>query len=496
MTHIVFEDPNISTTGTFAINGFNVTAPIFTSSNVSDIMRSVQANSGRYFASNPAPFEAIARSLALWTNMDYGLRQKALPILADITQFSQPNIVCYGLKPLERVRFAPEQILELPKHLTQLVETGQYRRYSEWGEGYLKGYGIPKVIQYDSPKTIVQILAGNVVGPPWLTASLGAVAGSSQLIKLPHRDLVSFMFYLQTLGEVDPDFRKTIACGYFASIDNVNDQLFKNSGVIIAMGSDETMDIIRGRLSQANPKSRLIPHGFRIGFQAIGKEYATSEVAELAAWGIAAYDGNGCFSPANLYIETGGQLTPQQFAEELASHMQSIAVLIPPKKTIAAAERVTSYRNAQMQRRLLGENIHVAKSTNTDYTIVIDNENPLLEPTCQERTVMVKPIDDIRHVPEYVKHLAQNLQTVGLCVPTDTILEVSDELCNVGVTNVKIVGMEHTIDIIEPHDGLFDIAQMFLSDGVRWTSIGFSDTDKALDDALRVKNDCLRSLPA
>jgi hypothetical protein len=91
---------------------------------------------------------------------------------------------------------------------------------------------------------------------------------------------------------------------------------------------------------------------------------------------------------------------------------------------VRGAERPPLYRpnnipnrNRQAQRRLLGEDVTIIKSAGTDYTVVVDNEDFSLAPTCQERVVIVKPVGAIRDVPRYLGHLSGNLETVGLAVP-------------------------------------------------------------------------------
>jgi hypothetical protein len=363
-----------------------------------------------------------------------------------------------------------------------------------WGDGYLKGYGTANMIVHERPQRILQILAGNVVGPTWISACLGAMIRGPQVIKLPQRDIISFMYFLQSLEELDPGFRNTIACGYFPGNDGVMEQLLKEFDIVLAMGADGTMQEIQGQLARINPRARFISHGLKISFQVVSKEYATPEIADLAAWGIVAFDGNGCFSPANLYVEKGGQLTPEQFARALAGALQDLSAHIPPKKNLGAAEKVAKYRDSQVQRKLLGENIEILKSKNTDYTVIVDKNDLSLSPTCQERTVVVKPIENLSDVPSHVVHLAGNLQTVGLAVPTSILLDLSEQLGEAGVTNFKIIGTEYLINLAEPHDGIFDTIQLFLSDNLRWTSIGFSDTDAAIEVALKMKADCLATV--
>ena len=53
------------------------------------------------------------------------------------------------------------------------------------------------------------------------------------------------------------------------------------------------------------------------------------------------------------------------------------------------------------------------------------------------------------------------------------------------------IGTEYTIDITEPHDGIFDFVQSYMSDELRWMSIAFNDTDAAISDALEMKETCL-----
>jgi len=467
---------------------------VITPAEVHDVVNSTTRNAEKYYSNGHRSLTSLRQSLSVWSDPTYASRQKALPTLANLTQFSKANIICYGLTPLAYMNFTSGQQAQLPQHLCQLIETGQHQKFTQWGQGYLKGYGTPKITTYPKPKRILQILAGNVIGPSWLSTSLGVLLQGPQIIKLPYRDLASFMYYLQSLADIDPGLRSTIACGYYPSDNGVNDILLKQADAVIAMGSDDTMEAIRRKLAEINPQARFIPHGLKLSFQVIGKAYATPEVAGLAAWGAVAYDGNGCFSPGNVYVERGGPLSPQQFAETLAEKMDSISKVIPPKRTMAAAERVMNYRLSQMQRRLLGEDVTVMKSASTDYTVIVDNEDPTLTPTCQERVVMVRPIDEIRDVPRYVEHLSGNLQTVGLAVPTEDLLEMADRLGTAGVTNLKMVGTEYTLDLSEPHDGIFDTVQLVMSDGLRWVNLSFSDTDRAIEDALMIEESSLAAL--
>jgi hypothetical protein len=496
MTHIVFTDPNIAEAQSFEFNGHVITAPVFTASEIPHIVHSTRHRAAGYFSDHHEVFDILGESYRVWQNPAFDLRQEALPLLAELTGFSQETLVCFGLEPLGHIFFEPDMLEQLPRRLVDLVERGEYRHFVAWDEGFIKGYGTPRLALHDGIRQIVQIMAGNIIGPTWLLAILGAISRSPQFIKLPSRDPASFMFYLQALESLDPAFRSTIACGYYRGGDSVEDDLLAEPATVFAMGSDETVNAIQDKIGRINPLSRLIPHGLKISFQAVSREYAIPEVAELAVWGAIAYDGNGCFSPANIYVERGGPLGPYEFAEAMAEHMATVAQVIPPKKTWEAAERVNAYRMRQYQRKLLGEDVRVIKSEGADYTIIVDSDDPCLVPTCQERTVIVKPVDDIGAVPQYVSRLARNLQTVGLAVPGDEVLEIADQLGAAGVTNVKMVGREFTLRLSEPHDGLFDTVQPFMSDGLRWVHVSFTDTEAEIDRALREKAGCLSSLPA
>jgi len=492
MSAVSFTDPNIQATAAFETNDVWVNAPALTPDEVGSVLSSIQQNARDYYHGTRSALQTLEQAFRLWGQPDYPLRKAALPVLSNLTQFSVENLACFGLSPLATLQL--ENLQGIQRQIFKLIETGAYTEFTKWGNGYLKGYGTAKASEHDRPHRILQILAGNVVGPTWISACLGAMIQGPQIIKLPQRDLASFMYFMQTLAELDPGFRSTIACGYFTSNDGVMDYLLKEFDVVIAMGSDTTMQKIREQLARINPKARFISHGLKISFQVISKEYATPEVAALAAWGIVAFDGNGCFSPANVFVEKGGKLDPGQFARALAEAMKNLSDVIPPKEHLSVAEKIMKYRVRQIQRRLLGENIEILKSKNTAYTVIVDNHDLRLTPTCQERAVIVKPIDDLRNVANYVAHLSGNLQTAGMAIPSNKILAFADELGNAGVTNFKIIGTEYTIDLSEPHDGIFDTLQMFMSDGLRWTSISFSDTDAAIEAALMMKAECLAGI--
>lgn len=494
MNELRFEDPNIRASTSLAIGDCRVTVPLITADEAEQIIASATARAREYFAAGGDGLEAVSKAFAAWQDPAYPLRRAALPVLADLTGFSPESLDRFGLWPLSGLRPNRAILDQQHEELRALIESGAYRSFTRWDDGYIKAYGQPNLAVHPPPSLLLQILAGNVVGPTWLALLFGAAGRCAQVLKLPSDDPVSFLFLLESIADVDPAFRETIACGYYAGGSDVQGRLLGGSDVVFAMGSDDTMIALRDQIAREHPRARLVAHGRKIGFQVVGRDYAVDNVAELVAWGASACDGNACFSPANVYVETGGPLSPEQFAEAIAAHMARIARDVPAKRTLRAAQRVTDYRQRQQQRRLLGERVRVLKSRGTDYTVVVDEEEPRLSPTCQERAIIVKPVEAIEHVADRVRWLSGNLQTVGVAVPTGQLLVLAERLGAAGATNIKIVGTEYIIDGREPHDGIFDTLRLSASDDLRWVTVGFSDTERAIMAALEANRNAAQAV--
>ncbi|MBN1965260.1 MAG: hypothetical protein JW910_11490 [Anaerolineae bacterium] len=496
MTDFTFSDPNINARGTFSVNSHTITAPVYTKAELPDILAATRRHAQAYYNGSRVAFDTLTQSYRLWSDPTYSQRQRALPIMAEITGFSPENIACFGLAPLGLKTLDVPFLSALHEQLGLLIESGWYEAFTPWQHGLIKGYGSPSAALQERPRQILHNIAGNVVGPSWLALMLGPIAQAPQFVKLPKRDLVSYMFYLQTLEEIAPEFRRTIACGYYEGGGDLEGDLMAESDVVMALGSNETMAALTDKLGRVNPRGRMLEHGWSLSFQVVSKAYATPEVAELAAWGVAAHDGNACFSPANIYVEAGGPLSPTAFAEAVAAHLDTLAAQVPPKRTLAVAQRVTTYRQQQLKRRLTGKDVRVIKPKGSDYTVVIDASDPSLMPTCQERAVMIKPVKSFRDVPLYVEHLGGHLQTVGLAVPYNELPGIADRLGARGATNVRMLGTEYVLDLAECHDGLFNTAQMFMTDNLRWLSASYFDTEHAIMDALAFKAASLNTLAA
>lgn len=484
MSTIHFEDPHIRGRATLRFGEHEVTVPAFLPDEAETVAAAVRQAAAAYYRTDPDPLAVIGAAFATWADPDNTLRREALPVLAGITGFSPEAIGRFGLWPLGKLRPTLSALETQHAGLLELVESGNYRSFSPWGDGWIRAFGAPDVRNEPMPNLLLHILAGNVVGPTWLSLLFGLAGRSGQILKLPADDPVSFLFLLQSLEALDPHLRNTIACGYFPGGGDVQRRVLGTGDVVFALGSDATMEALKADIDHGRPGMRLVAHGLKIGFQVIGREYAVEEAAELVAWGASACDGNACFSPANVYLERGGLLAPSEFADAVADHMARIAEDIPPKRTLRAAERITEYRQRQFQRRILGQRVLVRKSPGTDWTVVLDEEDPALGPTCQERTIVVKPVADLDEVPRYVRPFGANLQTVGLAVPTERLLPLADQLGAVGATNLKMLGTEYIVGLDEPHDGIFDTLRLTRSDALRWTHIAFRDTDQALKSAL------------
>ncbi len=92
---------------------------------------------------------------------------------------------------------------------------------------------------------------------------------------------------------------------------------------VTATGNDETLAAIRAQLPV---RTRFLGYGHRVSFGFVAgedlfgssaKKIVTHAVDDVIAW-----NQLGCLSPHVIYVQLGGEVAPEQFAELLASELE------------------------------------------------------------------------------------------------------------------------------------------------------------------------------
>src|SRR5262249_34973932 len=91
---------------------------------------------------------------------------------------------------------------------------------------------------------------------------------------------------------------------------------------LTATGSDETLDAIRTRLPA---KTRFLGYGQRVSFAFVSNGvlsgHEVRNAVERAATDVVAWNQIGCLSPHVIYVQTGGTVPPELFADLLAQEL-------------------------------------------------------------------------------------------------------------------------------------------------------------------------------
>ena len=96
------------------------------------------------------------------------------------------------------------------------------------------------------------------------------------------------------------------------------------------MGSDTAIRDIQPRVPA---DTQFLAYGHKLSFGVIGRSVLShsnaAQVAQKAAYGVSVFDQQGCVSPHLLYVERGGDISPQAFATLLADAMASVHTDLP-----------------------------------------------------------------------------------------------------------------------------------------------------------------------
>lgn len=356
---------------------------------------------------------------------DDSLRREALRFLPSTSGMSEPMAaaVLDGMAAdwtANRLRALLERELGEPGLLDRFIPDGLRR---------VKAFG---------PALAVQVLAGSVPGVGTTALLRSLLVKSPVLIKAGRGDIVLPALAVRALGKAAPDLAAACAVVYWpGGRSEPEDAALLAADFVAVYGSDETVRAVRARTPVS---ARFVAYHHRVSLAVVGREALSVDAVDRAvvdvAGAVAFFDQHGCVSPHVVYVEEGGGVDGRAFATRLAGALASLEETLPGgvAEPLEAA-RLQQLRGAAEMRAAAGPDVELHHG-GADLWTVIFEADPSFETSCLNRTIRVKPVDDLSQVAELVRPFARHLQTIGVAGVGDRLGELADALGRAGAVRV------------------------------------------------------------
>jgi len=318
------------------------------------------------------------------------------------------------------------------------------------------------------PELLVHIAAGNIPNPALTSMVLGLLARSAQFVKCASGATFLPRLFAHSIYDAD---RKLGACLEIAEWRGGNADLeaalFAEADCVTATGSDETLAAIRARLPV---KTRFLDYGHRVSFGFVAHEvlsgFHTRQIVSRTADDVVAWNQLGCLSPHVVYVQIGGEVSPEKFAELLADELERREQTEPRGELPAEhAAAIASRRGIYEVRAAHSPETtrHWCSKNSTAWTVVYEAD-ARFQLSCQNRFIYVKGVKDLPEALQYAEMVRGQVSTVGLAVPEHKMEELAVQLARWGVTRVCPLGQMQNPPLAWRHDG-----RPPLGDLVLWT---------------------------
>jgi len=310
------------------------------------------------------------------------------------------------------------------------------------------------------PEVVGGIFSANIPALPHLTVMRSFLVKSACIGRVSRGEPLYLPMYAKSLAAIDPELSECLAVIYYERDDHDAAARFY-SGIdhLIAYGGDAALSDIARQLPYGTKGTW---HGHRMGFAWLDRSALTlsgvDDLATKVAYDFSVFDQHACLAPQAVYVERGGEVSPEAFAHRLASAMQHARERLPPRELLA--EEAPAFRSelelvrmeaAMGDAQLIGDELQSA---------VVIRPLEQLRPGPLDRFVTVVPVTGAYDVFEQIKPVRQYLQCAAVAGISD-----ADRLtlARLGVTRLCPPGAMGTPSMVWSHDG-----RWCLSDLVRW----------------------------
>ena len=428
---------------------------------IGEACQTLKRNRERYFAhrSTHSLVKVLSDVGSNWLEPDYSFRKLALEQGPAATGFSRSTLAS-GLdsffKQLTPDNFAAllAQDLGHPQRLDQITA-------SEIEDKSQRG------AIATAPELLVHIAAGNLPNPTLMNIVLGVLVRSAQFVKCASGTALLPRLFAHSLYDAEPKLGACLEIAEWPGGDQTLEAaLFDAADCVTATGSDKTLEAVRLRVPA---KARFLGYGHRVSFAYVTNRVLSGhnarKMVERAAADVVAWNQLGCLSPHVIYVENGGHMSAEQFAEALAGELERREESEPRGELpVEAAAAIASRRSFYEVRAAHSPDTrHWCSRNSTAWTVVFEAD-PRFQLSCLNRFIYVKGVKDLTEALQSAESVRGKVSTVGLAAPEDAAQTLATELARWGVTRVCPLGQMQNPPLAWRHDG-----RPALGDLVTWT---------------------------
>ena len=322
----------------------------------------------------------------------------------------------------------------------------------------------------NAPEFQVHITAGNIPNPTLTSIVFGLLTRSAQFVKCASGAAFLPRLFAHSIYEADP---KLGACLEIAEWRGGNldleNALFAEADCVTATGDDETLAAIRARLPI---KVRFLGHGHHVSFGFMAHEVLygshAKKIVAAAADDVVAWNQLGCLSPHVIYVQSGGEIAPEHFAQLLAEELER------REQTEPRGELPTEHAAAIASRRGIYEvrtahspetTQHWCSKDSTAWTVIYEAD-ARFQLSCLNRFIYIKGAADLKTALENADSVRGKVSTVGIAAPEEKTNEIATQLARWGVTRICPLGQMQNPPLTWRHDG-----RPALGDLITWTDL-------------------------
>jgi len=336
-------------------------------------------------------------------------------------------------------------------------------------DGFRPGPGGDRV-RAVPPRLLVQIGAGNVPGTGATALLRGLLVGAPTLLKPGTGDRVLPRLLARAIAEEAPELAPAYSVQEWVggAGGSLEERALARADRVVVYGGWEAVRSVRERMPSGVP---LVEYGHRVSVGIVTRSALSTAaaplLAEAAAAAISAYEQRGCVSPHAIWVEEGGEVGPEAWAEQVAQALEarSREVPVPGSMDPEVAGRMRQLRDAAELREAAGKGNRVMGGPGAGWMVLFE---PLsrFEPSCLGRTVRIHPVADASKVPSLLGPARRILQSCALEGAERDRMRVAGQLSEMGATRLTTFRRQAWPPAWWRHDGEGPLRAL-----VRWVGL-------------------------